>query len=41
MALVYRKLGKPDDARIALQRYLEANPEASDAAMIRQMLEGS
>jgi predicted Zn-dependent protease len=41
MALVYRQLGKPDDARAALRRYLAANPDASDAAMIRQMLEGS
>jgi regulator of sirC expression with transglutaminase-like and TPR domain len=41
MALVYRQLGKPDEARAALRRYLAANPDASDAAMIRQMLEGS
>ena len=41
MALVYRQLGKPDDARAALGRYLATNPDAPDAAMIRQMLEGS
>jgi predicted Zn-dependent protease len=41
MALVYRRLGKPDDARAALRRYLDGNPDAGDAAMIRQMLEGS
>jgi predicted Zn-dependent protease len=41
MALVYRRLGRPDDARAALRRYLEANPDASDAAIVRQMLEGS
>ncbi|MGE0651582.1 MAG: M48 family metalloprotease [Alphaproteobacteria bacterium] len=41
MALVYRRLGRSDDARAALGRYLAANPDAPDAAMIRQMLEGS
>ena len=38
MALVHRQLGQADEARAALQQYLAANPKASDAAIIRQML---
>lgn len=38
MALVYRKLDKREEARAALRRYLGANPNAPDAALIHQML---
>lgn len=38
VALAYRKAGKPEEARAALRRYLDSNPNAPDSAMIRQML---
>jgi len=38
IALVHRQLGQNAEARAALQRYLDTNPKANDAAMIRQML---
>jgi hypothetical protein len=38
MALVHRQLREDAKARAALRRYLDANPKASDAAIVRQML---
>jgi len=36
--LVLRKLGRPDEARIALAEYLARAPEASDAALIATLI---
>ncbi len=41
IALVQRKLGKKKEATESLRKYLEANPTAEDAEIIKQLLEGS
>lgn len=38
LGLSLLKTGRPSDAQVALRRYLDLKPEASDVAMIRMML---
>ena len=38
--MVYEKLGDAKAAKLAFQRYLALAPTASDAATIRQRMEG-